>query len=108
LQNNNKQTNWSVDEENIFNEYNHVVNIINDNLKEWQNNCIRVKKRLCGVYTILKNVYIFIYNFWKIVEYFLAMPRTNAEIERIFSITNVLRTDEKNCFLVPTIEAVII
>jgi len=33
---------------------------------------------------------------------------TYAAIERIFSITNVLWTDEKNRFLVPTIKAVII
>jgi len=36
-QNNNKQADWNVDEDNIFDEYNHVVNVINDNLKEWQN-----------------------------------------------------------------------
>lgn len=47
-------------------------------------------------------------NFWKIVEYSLAMPGTNPAIERVFSITNVLWTDDKNRFLVPSIKAIII
>lgn len=28
----------------LFDEYNHVVNIINDNIKEWLNNRVRVEK----------------------------------------------------------------
>ena len=81
-----------MDEDNIFDEYNHVVHVINDNLKEWQNNNICVEEIWCGVYTILKNKHKFINNFWKIVAYSLAMPGTNAAIERIFSITNYGRT----------------
>lgn len=30
-------------EDNLFDEYNHVVIVINDNLKEYQINCIRVE-----------------------------------------------------------------
>lgn len=55
LQNNNKQTDWNVDEDVIFDEYNHVVNVINDNLKEWQNNYVRVEERWCAIYTILNS-----------------------------------------------------
>jgi hypothetical protein len=37
-----------------------------------------------------------------------AIPGISAAIERVFSITNALWTDEKNCFLVETIKAVIV
>jgi hypothetical protein len=37
-----------------------------------------------------------------------AIPGTNAAIERVFSITNSLWTDEKSRFLVETIKAVIV
>ena len=47
-------------------------------------------------------------NFWKIVEYSPAVPGTNETTERIFSITNVLQTDEKNRLFVSTIKALII
>jgi hypothetical protein len=36
------------------------------------------------------------------------MPGTNAVIERVFSITNMLWTDEKNRFFVPTIKSITI
>lgn len=92
---NNKQTGWNVDEDILFDEYNHVVNVINENLKEWQNKYVCVEERWCAIYKILNSKSILINNFWNIVEYSLAMPGTNAAIERVFSITNVLWTDEK-------------
>lgn len=36
------------------------------------------------------------------------VPRPNATIERIFSITNVLWTDEITGFYIPTIEAIMV
>jgi hypothetical protein len=38
----------------------------------------------------------------------LAIPGTNAAVERIFSTINVLWTNEKNRFLVETIKSIII
>jgi len=58
-----------------------------------------------GIHKSLESKNIFINNFWKIIEYFQAMPGTNAAIERIFSITNVLWPDD---FLIPTIKAIIV
>jgi hypothetical protein len=37
-----------------------------------------------------------------------AIPGTSAAIERVFSITNALWTDEKSRFLVETVKAVIV
>jgi hypothetical protein len=42
------------------------------------------------------------------LEFSFAIPGTSAATERVFSITNALRTDEKSCYLVETIKAVII
>jgi hypothetical protein len=52
-------------------------------------------RKWCDIYKILKNKNILIDNFWKILEYFLAISGTNAIIERIFSITNISWTNEK-------------
>jgi hypothetical protein len=38
----------------------------------------------------------------------LALPGTNAEAERIFSVINALWTDEKNKFRIETIKAIIV
>ncbi|VVC27326.1 Ribonuclease H-like domain [Cinara cedri] len=105
---NNKQIGWNVDEDILFDEYNHVVNVINENLKECQNKYVCVEEIWCAIYTILNSKSILINNFWNIVEYSLAMPGTNAAIERVFSITNLLWTGEKNRFLVPTIKSIIL
>jgi hypothetical protein len=43
-----------------------------------------------------------------ILEFFFAIPGTNATIERVFSITNALCTDGKSCFFVETIKRVIV
>jgi hypothetical protein len=42
------------------------------------------------------------------LEFSFAIPGTGAAIERVFSITNALLTDEKSSFLVETIKAVIV
>jgi hypothetical protein len=71
--------------------------------------------------------YKIIYNFWKVPEIFefvrsecillhtlfisefsFAIPGTRAAIERVFSTTNALWTDEKSRFHVETIKAVIV
>jgi hypothetical protein len=51
--------------------------------------------------TSLKNTQLFL-------ELSFAIPGTSAGIEREFSITNALWTDEKSRFLVETIKAVIV
>jgi hypothetical protein len=42
------------------------------------------------------------------LEFSFAIPGTSAAIEKAFSITNALWTDEKSRFLVETIKAVIV
>jgi hypothetical protein len=42
------------------------------------------------------------------LEYSFAIPATSAAIERLFSITNALWTEEKNRFFVETVKAVVV
>jgi hypothetical protein len=50
---------------------------------------------------LLKNIQL-------ILEFSFAIPGTSAAIGRVFSITNARWTDERSCFLVETIKAVIV
>jgi hypothetical protein len=50
----------------------------------------------------------FVKNTQLVLEFSLAIPGTSAAIERVFSITNSVWTDERSCFLVETIKAVIV
>jgi hypothetical protein len=50
---------------------------------------------------LLKNIQL-------ILEFSFAIPGTSAAIERVFSVTNGLWSDEKSSFLVETIKAVVI
>jgi hypothetical protein len=42
------------------------------------------------------------------LEFSFSIPGTSATIRRVFSITNVLWTDENSCVLLETIKAVIL
>jgi hypothetical protein len=43
-----------------------------------------------------------------VLEFSFAIPSTCAAVEKVFSITNALWTDEKSRFLVETIKAMIV
>ncbi|VVC36885.1 Hypothetical protein CINCED_3A018747 [Cinara cedri] len=76
------------DEDELFDEFNHVINVMKVKMQNWKNGS-KTEDRV-------------------ILEYSMAIPGTNASVERVFSITNVLWTDEKNQFLVDTIRSIII
>jgi hypothetical protein len=61
-----------------------------------------------GVTYLLQNEDISFRNLLSLVEFSLALPGTNAEVEMTFSVINALWTDEKNKFKVQTIKAVIV
>jgi hypothetical protein len=50
----------------------------------------------------------FVKNTQLILELSFATPGTSAGMERVFSVTNALCTDEKNRFLVETIKSMIV
>jgi len=94
------------DEDELFDEFNHVINIVKVKTQNWKNDS-KVEDRWCGIFKTLEKNNISIKYFTIILEYSMAIPGTNASIERVFSITNVLWIDEKNRFLVDTIRSII-
>lgn len=95
------------DEDELFDEFNHVINVMKVKMQNWKNGS-KAEDRWCEIFKTLEKNNIPIKYFTIILEYSMAIPGTNASVERVFSITNVLWTDEKNRFLVDTIRSIII
>ncbi|XP_060835436.1 uncharacterized protein LOC132929545 [Rhopalosiphum padi] len=108
MENNRNNSNIKLDEDNLFDEFSHVEQIFKSRIHEWQKNSAKVEVKWCEIFEYTKAHNIDTTNISKIVEYSLAIPGTNAAVERIFSTINVLWTDEKNRFLVETIKSIII
>jgi hypothetical protein len=60
------------------------------------------------VFEFVRNECISLKSTQLILEFSFAIPGTSAAIERVFSITDALWTDEQSCSLVETIKAVIV
>jgi hypothetical protein len=60
------------------------------------------------IFEFVRNECISLKNTQLILEFSFAIPGATAAIERVFSITNALWTDEKGRFLVETIKGVVI
>ncbi|KAL4122741.1 hypothetical protein QTP88_015022 [Uroleucon formosanum] len=108
MENNRNNSNTKLDEDNLFDEFSHVEQIFKSRIHEWQKNSAKVEVKWYEIFEYTKAHNIDTTNISKIVEYSLAIPGTNAAVERIFSTINVLWTDEKNRFLVETIKSIII
>jgi hypothetical protein len=76
-------------------------------MSKWNTNLITAVERWTEVFEFVQSEGISLRNIHIILEISLAIPGTTASIERLFSITNSLWTDEKNSFLVETTKAVI-
>jgi hypothetical protein len=97
-----------LDEDKLFNEFSHITNISKNKMSDWNTNLITTVERWSEVFESVKSEGISLRNIFIILEFSLAIPGTSASIERVLSITNALRTDENNSFLVETIKAVIV
>jgi len=73
-----------LDEDNLFDEFSHVEQIFKSWIHEWQTNSAKVEVKWCEIFECTKAHYIDTNNISKIVEYSLAIPGTNAAVERIF------------------------
>jgi hypothetical protein len=65
-------------------------------------------ERWSEIFEFVRSECISLKNIELILEFSFAIPGTSAAIERVFSITNALWTEEKSRFLVETIKAMII
>jgi hypothetical protein len=75
-------------------------------MSDWNTNLIIIVERWSEVFEFVQTEGTSLRNIHIILELSLAIPGTSASIERVFSITNALWTDEKNSFLVETIKTV--
>ena len=105
---NQNNSNLKLDEDHLFDEFSHIEQVFQSRINEWQKSSAKLEVKWCEIFEYTKAHIIDTTNISAIVEYALAMPGTNAAVERIFSTINVLWTDEKNRFLVETIKSIII
>jgi hypothetical protein len=75
-------------------------------MSDWNTNLITAIEKWSEGFEFVQHEGISLRNVHIILEFCLAIPGTSAFIERLFYITNVLWTDEKNSFLIETIKAV--
>lgn len=108
IEKNQNNSNLKLDEDNLFDEFSHIEQVFQSRINEWQKSSAKLEVKWCEIFEYTKAHNIDTTNISAIVEYALAMPGTNAAVERIFSTINVLWTDEKNRFLVETIKSIII
>lgn len=62
----------------------HIVHVLLIKIIEWKNYSKKITEKWCEVFKILEKDNI------SSIEYSLAIPSTNASVERIYSIINVL------------------
>lgn len=89
MENNRNNSNIKLDEDNLFDEFSHVEQIFKSRIHEWQKNSAKVEVKWCEIFEYTKAHNIDTTNISNIVEYSLAIPGTNAAVERIFSTINV-------------------
>jgi hypothetical protein len=72
-------------------------------MDEWNTKSLATFERWSEIFDFVRSVKKTNNSFW---NSFFAIRCTNAAIRRVFSITNILWTDEKSRFLVETMKAV--
>jgi hypothetical protein len=65
-------------------------------------------EKSCDIFCYLKNADISFRNLLLLVQFGLALPGTNAEVERVFAVINALCTTEKNKFKAETIKVIFV
>jgi hypothetical protein len=77
-------------------------------MDEWNTESLTTFERWSEIFGFVRRECISLNNIQLILEFSFAIPGTSAAIERVFSITNALWTDEKSRLLAETIKAVIV
>jgi hypothetical protein len=77
-------------------------------MDEWNTKSLTTFERWSEISEFVLSEHISLKNIQLILEVSSAIPGTSAAIERVLSITDALRTEEKSRFLVKNIKAVIV
>lgn len=98
----------NIDENQLFDEYGYVKQyVLPDKIRTWVSEKVPTVTRWLEITNHFKDSDVPCGNILQIVEFTLALPGTNAAIERIFSLVNALWTDEKNRLDVATVGALL-
>jgi hypothetical protein len=89
-------------------EFVHIANISKTRTDEWNTKSLTTFEGSSEIFEFVRSECISLKNIQMILEFSFAIPGTSAAIERVFSTTNALWTDEKSRFLVETTKAVIV
>ena len=77
-------------------------------VEQWNENNVAVDSRWVQIFNDLQEREIIIPNLKMILQFLLAIPGTNAPVERVFSLMNAYWSHQKSLLSEETIEAVII
>lgn len=96
-----------IDEDKLFDEVRHVQNIFEIKSETWKNSGSATENKWMDIFSVMKDQNIEFESIVCLVSFALAIPGTNAALERVFSIVNCMWTDEKNRFNVETVKAMV-
>lgn len=98
---------YCVNDEELFDEYTCVRQYVEENVTTWANHDTVTDERWRELFTHFDMRQIPTKNIRQLVEFSLALPGTNAAVERMFSLVNSLWTEEKNRLEIKTVKAII-
>lgn len=85
----------NIDENELFDEFTFMKTFVTETISSW-NSCNKsIGERWFEVFTNFERYHVSCTNLFKIGEFFLSLPASNAPTERIFSAVNKIWTSEK-------------
>ena len=100
-------TGHGIDDNALFDEVTCVCSFVTqEKVAEWNENNVAVDSRWMQIFNSLQERDIILPNLKMILQFLLAIPGTNAPVERVFSLMNSYWSDEKSRLSEDTLEAV--
>lgn len=98
----------SISENELFDESGYVRTYVEEHMTDWNTRDVSVSQKWDEIFSHFANINVSLKNIITLVEFTLALPGTNAAVERIFSFMRELWTDKRNRLEVETVKAIII
>ena len=99
----------SINENDLFDQFNFLSRLITDNkLEEWEKQNTTSDLRCIEIFKILKDNGIGSEYLEKIVEFTMCLPGTTAPVERVFSLMNLIWTNEKSQLTIDTLKSMLL
>ena len=101
-----KDFNTIVNNSSLFDETTMMINYVDTNLHDWRIKNVTSEERWIQIFKHFVDNGNKLINLEKLVEFAFCLPGTSCEVERIFSILNLIWTSEKN-FLLETVDSIL-